>query len=77
MPLKKGSSQETISKNIETLVNEGYKDGHGQAGAIAFRKAGKSRKTGSHKDLDHVTSFSGIGKSKWSTKHMGEHRCRE
>jgi hypothetical protein len=37
----------------------------------------KKRKTGSHKDLDHVTSFSGIGKSKISTHHMGEHVCRE
>jgi hypothetical protein len=37
----------------------------------------KKRKTGSHKDLDHETSVSGIGKSKCSTKHMGEHLCRE
>ena len=44
MPLKKGSSAETISKNIETLVNEGYPDGHGQAGAIAYSKARKARK---------------------------------
>ena len=42
MPLKKGSSQKTISKNIEQLVNEGYPDGHGQAGAIAYSQARKS-----------------------------------
>ena len=42
MPLKKGSSQKTISKNIGTLVDEGYPDGHGQAGAIAYSQARKS-----------------------------------
>lgn len=41
MPLKKGSSQETISKNIAQLIRDGYpKD---QAAAIAYDKAGKSR----------------------------------
>ena len=44
MPLQKGSSQKTISKNIGTLVGEGYPDGHGQAGAIAYSKAKKMRK---------------------------------
>jgi hypothetical protein len=44
MPLKKGKSQKTISKNIHTLIGEGYPDGHGQAAAIAYSKAGKSRK---------------------------------
>ena len=39
MPLKKGGSQKTISENIETLVNEGRPDGHGQAGAIAYSQA--------------------------------------
>ncbi len=43
-PLKKGKSRKTISRNIETLVKEGYPDGHGQAGAIAYSKAGLSRK---------------------------------
>ena len=44
MPLKKGRSKKVISKNIGALVKEGYPDGHGQAGAIAFSKAGMSRK---------------------------------
>jgi hypothetical protein len=55
MPLKKGSSQKTISKNIETLVKEGYPDGHGQAGAIAYstaRKSGDVPKK-SHKRVHH------------------------
>jgi hypothetical protein len=41
MPLQEGSSQETISKNIATLIREGYE--RDQAAAIAYSKAGKSR----------------------------------
>jgi hypothetical protein len=41
MPLQEGSSQETISANIATLVREGYEQD--QAVAIAYSKAGKSR----------------------------------
>jgi hypothetical protein len=41
MPLKRGSSQTTISKNIAQLVEEGYP--RNQAVAIAYRTAGKSR----------------------------------
>jgi hypothetical protein len=40
-PLKEGSSQKTISKNIRTLVKEGRPAK--QAAAIAYKKAGKSR----------------------------------
>jgi hypothetical protein len=39
MPLKKGSSQQTISTNIQTEIEAG-KDPR-QAAAIAYRKAGK------------------------------------
>jgi len=43
MPLKKGSSKETVSSNIKKLREEGY-DKPGQAVAIALEKAGKSNK---------------------------------
>ena len=58
MPLKKGSSQSVVSRNIKTLVDDWKKDGSigtshpdtkekaiKQAVAIALDKAGKSRTT--------------------------------
>jgi hypothetical protein len=42
MPLKKGSSDKTVSSNIKKLREEGYPPA--QSVAISLEKAGKSRK---------------------------------
>ncbi len=47
MPLKKGSSKETISKNIAEMINAGHKPA--QAIAAAYSNAGKSKKKGKKK----------------------------
>lgn len=44
MPLKKGSSQKTISSNIAELIKAGHP--RDQAVAAAYRMAGKSKKKG-------------------------------
>lgn len=44
MPLKSGRSKKVIKQNIRTEINAGKP--HNQAVAIAYRKAGKSKKKG-------------------------------
>ena len=55
MPLEKGSSQETISKNIETEINAGKPPK--QAQAIAYSEAGESR------GKDAMSGFDAIAKA--------------
>ena len=47
MPLKKGTSKETISHNIAEMIKAGHKPS--QAIAAAYSNAGKSKKKGKKK----------------------------
>jgi len=58
MPLKKGSSDKTVSSNISELRHSGYKED--QAIAIAMSQAGRSRKKRSPKQ-GKILSLKDVG----------------
>lgn len=43
MPLAKGSSKETVSKNIKKMVEEGYPQKQAVAAALTSARGGKKR----------------------------------
>jgi uncharacterized protein YdaT len=52
MPLSKGKTPKAVSKNVKTLLDEGYP--HKQAVAISLDKARKSRPQSKHKSEKKV-----------------------
>lgn len=58
MPLESGSSDDVIARNIEKLIKEGYN--REQAIAIAYEKAGRSRKRGRKNMSGFIRVFASV-----------------
>jgi hypothetical protein len=46
MPLKRGSSQETVSKNIRKMMREGYPQRQAVAASLSSARKGRKPKRG-------------------------------
>lgn len=46
MPLKRGSSQETVSKNIRKMMREGYPQRQAVAASLSSARRGRKPKRG-------------------------------